>query len=284
MKPDGSDVERLAALVRRHDRERFLTALFAPAERRSALFALFAFNYEIAKTREIVSEPTLGRIRLQWWREGIETAYGGGTVRTHEVLTPLAAAIRAHGLSRREFDRMIDARERDLEPEPPATLAELEFYGESTAGALQSLVLDALGERGEPALTATRAAGTAYALMGLIRAIPFHARAGRQYIPRELAEGERLDLRDFFELRPSPELAKIAERLAASVATHLARARAHRSDVPRAAMPALLPARLAAGHLRRLRRAHFNVFDPRLAQPSPGAALSLALAILTRRY
>src|SRR5215471_18639800 len=68
----------VAALVRRHDRDRFQTVLFAPAARREALFALYAFNYEIARVRETVTEPVLGQIRLQWWRENIAAAFEGG--------------------------------------------------------------------------------------------------------------------------------------------------------------------------------------------------------------
>ena len=65
----------VAALVRRHDRDRFQTALFVPAARRDALFALYAFNYEIARVRESVSEPTLGLIRLEWWRQSLDAAF-----------------------------------------------------------------------------------------------------------------------------------------------------------------------------------------------------------------
>src|SRR6202045_4412867 len=68
----------VAALVRRHDRDRFQTVLFAPAARREALFALYAFNYEIARVRESVTEPMLGRLRLEWWREIIAAAYESG--------------------------------------------------------------------------------------------------------------------------------------------------------------------------------------------------------------
>jgi hypothetical protein len=54
--PPASSVEsELARLVRRHDRDRFLTVLFAPLPHRAALLALYAFNYEIARTREVVS-------------------------------------------------------------------------------------------------------------------------------------------------------------------------------------------------------------------------------------
>src|SRR6266702_8323096 len=75
----------VAALVRRHDHDRFQTVLFAPAARREALFALYAFNYEIARVRENVSQPVLGQIRLRWWRESIAAAFAGGPVRRHIV-------------------------------------------------------------------------------------------------------------------------------------------------------------------------------------------------------
>src|SRR5215470_15203348 len=113
----SSDLESLspiAALVRRHDRDRFQTVLFAPAACREALFALYAFNYEIARVRERVTEPTLGRIRLEWWRETIATAYEGGPVRRHDVVEALTDTIREHGPTREHFDRLIDAREKDL--------------------------------------------------------------------------------------------------------------------------------------------------------------------------
>src|SRR6266481_1158397 len=118
----------VAALVRRHDRDRYQTVLFAPAARREALFALYAFNYEIARVRESVSQPMLGQIRLEWWRENIAAAFKGSPVRHHVVVEPLTAAIRELALTRAHFDRLIDAREIDFEEDPPASLATLEDY------------------------------------------------------------------------------------------------------------------------------------------------------------
>ena len=40
------------ALVRAADKDRYLAALFAPADKRVPLFALHAFNHEIANIRE----------------------------------------------------------------------------------------------------------------------------------------------------------------------------------------------------------------------------------------
>src|ERR1700716_562271 len=109
----------VAALVRRHDRDRFQTVLFAPAARREALFALYAFNYEIARVRESVTQPILGQIRLQWWRDNIAAAFEGGPVRQHVVAAPLTGAIRELALTRADFDRLIEARETDLDDQQP---------------------------------------------------------------------------------------------------------------------------------------------------------------------
>src|SRR5947209_11426724 len=115
----------VAALVRRHDLDRYQTALFAPAGRREALLALYAFNYEIARVRETVTQPMLGQIRLQWWREVLDTAYAGAPPRNHPVAIALTTAIREFGLTRELFDRLVDTRERDLVNDPPASLAAL---------------------------------------------------------------------------------------------------------------------------------------------------------------
>src|SRR5215471_10103161 len=129
---EAARLSPVAALVRRHDRDRYQTALFAPAARREALFALYAFNYEIARVRESVTEPMLGQVRLQWWRENIAAAFERGPVRHHPVVEALSATIRDLALTREHFDRLIDAREADLSGEPPASLNALEDYGEAS--------------------------------------------------------------------------------------------------------------------------------------------------------
>jgi phytoene synthase len=274
----------LADALRRHDRDRYLSALFIPASPRGAVIALYAFNHEIAKTREVVTEPLLGRIRLQWWREAIGEAYAGGAVRPHEVMTPLATVIREHDLDREHFDAMIDARELDLAEEPPATLSALEQYCASTSGRLQRLVLQALDVRDGEAAEAACEIGVAYALVGLIRAIPFHARARRHYIPAEVASDVKLDVGTVLELKPSPALKFAVARIADRARGYLADARAKRAQMPSAALPALLPGRVASGYLRDIDRVGGNPFDPRLITRSSRTVLRLAWGAATRRY
>src|SRR5689334_10143303 len=185
---DLAEQGSLVALVRRHDRDRYQTALFAPAARRETLLALYAFNYEIARVRETVTQPMLGQIRLQWWREVPDAAYAGAPPRNHPVAVALTAAIREGELSRGSFDRLIDTREHDLADEPPPNLGALEDYAEGSSAPLILLALEGLCAR-HPAIEDTaRQVGIGYALAGLLRAMPFHARGGRSFIPAELAE------------------------------------------------------------------------------------------------
>src|SRR4051812_12730884 len=98
--PVAAGLSRAGEIGRRYDRDRYQTGLFAPSDRREALFALYAFNYEVARVRESVTQPMLGQIRLQWWREVIAASYAGAPARRHEIVQPLVATITVFGLSR----------------------------------------------------------------------------------------------------------------------------------------------------------------------------------------
>ena len=125
----------------------------------------------------------LGRIRLQWWREVLDAVYAGAPARRHEVAVPLADAIRACSLDRALLDRLLDARESDLEAEGPPDLAALERYAAATGGSLTALMLQASGVDSGPALEAGRQVGTAWALIGTLRAAPRSAAQGRVMLP-----------------------------------------------------------------------------------------------------
>ena len=258
--------------------------LFAPAARREALLALYAFNYEIARLRESVTQPMLGQIRLQWWRENIAAAFEGGPVRHHPVAEALTGAIRELALTRAHFDRLIQAREADLDDEAPPSLAALGEYAEASSASLVYLALEILGVHEAAAQEAGLHVGIAYSLAGLLRALPFHARAGRQFIPADLAARSGLSEQDYRALRSTPALRSATAELAASASRHLDLARAHRGKIPRSSLPALLPAVVAQRSLLRLKRAAYDPFDPVLAMRDPLQSWRLAAAALFSRY
>jgi len=271
-----------AELVRRHDRDRFLTAVFAPPGRREALFALYAFNHEVAKVAEVVTEPIAGQIRLQWWREGLEGIFGGQP-RAHQVAVPLSEAVTRHELSRAHFEAILDARERDLDEMPPESLDDLEGYAEATAARLVQLALEVLDARDTASQTAGRHVGIAWGLTGLLRAVPFHAAQRRLMLPGDLAGAAQLDLHDLFELRQPAEVRPVARDVAARARSHLDAARALRGEVARTGLPALLPAALARGYLDVLAKADHDPFATRVQMPLPGRGWRLLWASSTGR-
>ncbi|MBM3548347.1 MAG: squalene/phytoene synthase family protein [Alphaproteobacteria bacterium] len=269
----------LADTIRQHDRERYLTALFAPSDRRGDLLALYAFNLEVAKTREVVREPMLGQIRLQWWRDALDEIFAGKPVRRHETVAPLAEAVLRRNLPREPFERLLIAREQDLEDAPFASLSELETYAEATSGELMALALVVLGAA-DPTLQAiARRIGRGYALTGLLRAVPFHARQHRCLLPTGLLAAHGTDPDAVLSMKSSPGLVAAVTEVAEAAEAALWPAR-----IPAVAWPALAPAILARRHLRRIHRAAHDVFAPEVAaEPGPGAILALIGNSILRR-
>jgi phytoene synthase len=259
--------------VRRHDHDRYLTALLAPADRREALFALYAFNLEVARTRELVSEPMLGEIRLQWWRDAVAEMFAGKP-RRHEVIGPLAAAVSRFALGRDHFGRLIEARARDLDAAPFDDLAALEDYAEGTSATLTWLALQVLGARDAAASAAGRHIGIAWALVGLMRALPFHRALGRATIPASfgVAADDRRALR------------RAVAAICARAREHLDAARQLRGAVDRLARAALLPGILADLYLNRLAAAGHDPYAAVVAAPVPSRAWRLLLATWRGRY
>jgi NADH dehydrogenase [ubiquinone] 1 alpha subcomplex assembly factor 6 len=284
LSPNRAGLSRMAALVRARDRDRFQAALFAPARHRETLFALYAFNYEIARVREAVREPMLGQIRLQWWRDVIDAAYAGGRPRRHEAVEAVTAAIRAHGLSRAHFDRLIDTREQDFDPEPPADLAALEAYAEGSAAPLVLLALEVLGGANAASEAVARDVGVGYGLAGILRALPHMEQLGRGGIPADIIAKFGLDRSDLGRAANTAGRRAAVAAIAAVARQHLAAARARRCEMPAAALPALLPAVVAANGLRRLERAGFDPYAPEAAALDPLQPWRLAVAALTRRF
>ena len=272
-----------AAQAREFDRDRYLAALFAPDQVRPALFALYAFNLEIAKVREIVSEPMLGRMRLQWWRDAIDAVYDGAG-RQHPVVLALAEAIPRHDLSRHLFERLIQARELDLEEAGCATISQLVAYAEASSGALSQLAIQTLGGAGADAQKAARHAGIAWGLAGLLQAVPFHAARRRCYLPRDLLQAEGLGAGDLFRGSGSDRLSRVVARVALEARSHMAAARELHALVPRGVRAALLPLVLADADLARLARRNYDPFRSAVRPHPLPRLLRLAWAALLRRY
>jgi NADH dehydrogenase [ubiquinone] 1 alpha subcomplex assembly factor 6 len=270
-----TDFAYCARTLRRQDHDRYLTALFAPPDRRGALFALYAFNQELARARESVKEPLMGLMRLQWWRDALREI-AEGRPRAHAVIRPLAEAIAAHGLELRLLERLVDSRERDMASEPPADLPALLDYADGSSGTLVLLALRVLGRPSPAVEEAGRDLGIAWALIGIARAVPFHAAQRRLYLPADLTAKAGLSAGHLFERGSSPALGPVVEALAEEARRRLAAVRRMSARLPRRYHPVFLQATLARGHLRRLEAAGYDPFDAWVQQAPPGRIWGLA--------
>lgn len=276
--------DRLSEDVKRDDRDRYLAAVLADEPARAGLMALLAFNAEVAKVRESVSESLIGRMKLQWWRDVVAAIYEGGAVpQGNPVVQALEQVVRSFGLSRLHFDRLLDAREADMADEAPTDVEALESYAEGTSASLTALMLEVLGARDAASQAAGRHVGIAWALTGLLRAVLFHARANRFLLPSDLMAEARLNAHDVQERRNADKIAGVVEKIAARARAHLDRARSYRREVDQKGLPALLPATLADAYLKGLQQRRFDVFDPRHALQRP-AALRLMWNAWRGRY
>lgn len=169
-------LQACADIVAKGDPDRFRAAMAAPVIARKVLFPLYAFNVEVARAPWVGSEPMIGEMRLQWWRDALEEIGAGGVVRKHEVTTPLTEVLDADGAAL--LDKGVAARRWDLYKDPFEDEDHLVAYLENTGGTLMWVAARALGAP-DAARDCVRAYGTATALVRFLVAVPELEARGR---------------------------------------------------------------------------------------------------------
>ncbi|WP_455477349.1 phytoene/squalene synthase family protein [Bartonella sp. B41] len=160
-------------ILRATDRDRYISVLFAPKEKRRALSALYAFNAEVSRIRESVHNPMLGEIRLRWWYDSIAD---GNTQNSNgsPILNDLFAAISHFDLPKKSFLRYCDAQILDLYNNSIVTIQDLETYCGETAGVILQLSCQILDRDTEQNFTkACVHGGIAQVLSSVLRFLSF---------------------------------------------------------------------------------------------------------------
>ncbi|MDO1585114.1 phytoene/squalene synthase family protein [Rhizobium oryzicola] len=226
--------------LRETDRERYLACLLSPADKRGALAALYCFNAEIARVRDVVHQPLAGEIRLQWWRDVLEGT-GEGDSSANPVAAALIETVQTYQLPRKTLLDMIEARLFDLYDDPMPDRNAFEGYAGETASALiqlAGLILDA-----PAAMKASEIAGhagVAQAIAGALLLLPLHMRRGQIYIPLDILRATGLDRESFLSGEDKGKIANAINAFAGLGLDHLASARKVGS-LPAPLVPAFLP-------------------------------------------
>lgn len=248
--------------VREGDPDRYYASLFAPADKRPHLFALYAFSLDVARIGEAVTQSLAGEIRLQWWRDAIE-----GEARGDAAANPVAAALEAtitrFDLPRAALVALVDARTQDLYDDPIATLTDLEGYCGETSSAILRLASLILADGRDPGgVDAAGHGGVAWAMTGLMRAFPWTARRGQLYLPPlDILAEFGLTRDDVVSGRGGEALEAALKRMRESARAHLSRARAALAGVDPRIGPAFLPLALAPLYLDVMERPGYAPYE-----------------------
>ena len=244
------------------DRDRWLACLFAPEAARPHLFALYAFNAEVARIRQHVTQPILGEMRLQWW---IDTLTGqgdlAGDLQAHPTADALLATINTLNLPKQVFRDLLEARRFDMYDDPAPDVGFLEAYCGETCSALFRLASLILGAA-SPNADAAGHAGCAYAMTGLLRALPWHVVSQQCFIPRDLLARRGLTPARVLAREKSPEMLAAVADMRALARDHLAKAEKAVAALPKAEREAYRLLALPKLYLREMERRDYEPFLP----------------------
>src|SRR5262245_2139842 len=266
------------ALVRASDKDRFVASLFAPADHRRHLFALYAFNLEVARIGELAHDPLAGEIRLQWWHDAL-TGVASKEVVGHPVAGALIDTLDRCRLSAQPLLDMIDARRFDVYREPMLSLADFDDHVRRTSSGLFAMAARVLAWDQRELAQAAECAGLAYGTAALASAAHVHASRGRVYVPVEILDRHGATATDLVAGHAQPALRAALSELTSHARRHFDEFRSSAERLPPEALPAFLPVAIVPSMLRAARRRH-----PRHRSPLGEAPFVRLIAILMTRW
>ena len=263
----SADHQACADLLRRDDPDRYYACLFAPEDKRGALFALYAFSLELARIREIVSEPMLGEIRMQWWRDAL-AGDARGEVNANPVAAALLEAVQRYNLPVPALINLIEGRSFDLYDDPMPTRSDLEGYCGETCSSLIRLASLVLADGRDPGgAEACGHAGVAFALTGLLRALPWHGARGQVYLPADVLAQHGVTREQILSGQVTPAVMAVLVELRALARHHFDRAIAGAGEMNESARAALLPLAVVPLYLKRMEAGGYEPFRTSITAP-----------------
>ncbi|SDH31530.1 phytoene synthase [Bradyrhizobium sp. Rc2d] len=253
-----------ADLVRSHDFPRYVATLFVPAAERRALLALYAFNAEIVRVRDQVSQPLPGEIRLQWWTDML-SGHVHGSAEGNPVAAELLRAIRDYDLPVEPLSLLADEHQFDLYNDPMPTMAALEGYLAATSSALFALAARIMAPPSEAAEHLGRHAGLAQGIVQVVANLPRDAAHRQLFLPQQVLASHNCNMEDVFAGKETPSLRAVLDQLAGEARQHLTTASSLLPQLPPSVRLAFLPLSQTRADLKRLSKPGRNPFAPQPA-------------------
>lgn len=253
-----------ADLVRSHDFPRYAATIFVPPDVRRALLALYAFNVEITRVREQVSQALPGEIRLQWWTDML-AGHAHGSAEANPVAAELMHVIRLGELPVEKLSRLIEEHQFDLYNDPMPTMAALEGYLNDTSSALFALAAQiAAGPPSPEVEHLARHAGLAQGLVRVVATLAYDASRRQLFLPQQVLAQHGSDIEEIFAGKFTPRVRGAVEHLLAEARRHLDTAYGLLANAPERLRPVFLPLAVVRRDLQRFSRSDS---DPFASQP-----------------
>ncbi len=241
------NADAVRASARLNAPDRYYAALFAPVSVRDDLIALAAFDGEIGRIGQIVSDAALGEIRVAWWRDALLGSGDTSNLSGNPILDQFADVMRRHELSRPALDAYLEAHMAALFADPPADDAALEAGFRVIDGTPLAFALQILQGPADDAGPLINAASRASGLTRVARTLPNALAAGRTPLP-----DARIPVPPDTDWRPQIAwLAREARSSLASVQSDL-------KGKTRAFTTALLPLALIEPYFRALQKPGYD--------------------------
>jgi phytoene synthase len=256
-----------ADMLRKEDPDRFFACLFAPEAKRPHLHALYCFSLELSRVRELVSEPLTGEIRMQWWRDAL-CGEGRGDVHAHPIAGALIDTVERFNLPVQALKDLIEGRSFDLYDDPMPTRGDLEGYCGETSSALMRLASLVLAAGRDPGgAEAAGHGGVAYAITGLLRALPWHAARGQLYLPADILDRHGVTRDDVVARTVTSGLCDALAELRALARHHHDCALRAAPKMDASARAALMPLAVVPVYLKRMEKGGYEPFQTLITAP-----------------
>lgn len=175
--PEAQAAARYCAdLLRKYDSPAYTLSHFVQPHALPAYMAVRAFNIEISRIPDIVSNTTIGQMRHQFWRDTVNKTFNENPPE-EPVAVLLAAYMHDTGirLNKAWFQKIISAREQALTRPGFVNLSALETYAESTYSTILYLTLSALPLNSLTADHVASHVGKAAGIAAVLRGVPLLA-------------------------------------------------------------------------------------------------------------
>jgi phytoene synthase len=260
---DLAEVERI---VRRSGTSFYRGMRILPADRRAAMYAIYAFCRLVDDVADDDGPLEEKRAALQVWRERVaQLGEGGGDLAVTRVL---ARAMAAFDLRPADMLAVIDGMEMDAAaPIVAPDYATLDLYCDRVASAVGRLSVRAFGDASAAADQVAYNLGRALQLTNILRDLGEDAARGRLYLPREWLFDAGVPLDPEAAIK-DPRLAQVCERMVKRVHAYFGGAGAAMARCkPDAMRPARLMAASYAAILARLERRGWQTPAKRVSVP-----------------